>query len=330
LSNTGNVADICPARQVPGNVLQKIEPISVAVLSHRLYVVAMNQNKIPDIYTYSDFRKYLEDYRESRKRYDPGFTHTYICHRLGQRNSKSYFANVVNGVKTVTAEFANRFIELLELNADEAAFFRALVNYNQTYNPKEKEYYLDHLIRRAATQDRLILANEYAYYKEWHHSVVRAIIDIIDFKDDFQTLAKMTVPPITVREAKKSIRLLESMNLIKKDERGFFRTTEKTVKTDDYVHDDLIVQYQLKCLEIATMTLLSKTRQPHDVSTNVLSISEDGLKKIQKRLRKFREEVRVLVQNDDKRADRVYQLDIQLLPNSRIVAPVQIKKTEYC
>jgi uncharacterized protein (TIGR02147 family) len=274
---------------------------------------------LPDIYAYLDFRKYLEDFREMRKRYDPGFTHAYICHRLGQKNSKSYYANVVNGVKTVTAEFINRFIELLGLNADGAAYFRALVNFNQAQNPKEKEYYLDYLVRHAATQDRLILTNEYAFYKEWYHSVVRAIIDIIDFKDDFATLARMIVPPISVREAKKSVRLLESMNVIKRDDRGYFRSTEKSVKTDDYVHDDLIVQYQLKCLEIAKMTLLSKPLQPYDVSTNVLSISGDGLKKIQKRLLKFREEVRALVQNDDKKADRVYQLDIQLLPNSRII-----------
>jgi uncharacterized protein (TIGR02147 family) len=280
----------------------------------------MSPHKTPDIYTYIDFRKYLEDYRESKKRDDPGFTHAYICHRLGQRNSKSYFANVVNGIKPVTAEFANRFIELLGLNADEAAYFRVLVNYNQTYNPKEKEYYLDHLIKRAATQDRLILKNEYSFYKEWYHSVVRAIIDIIDFKDDFAAMARMIVPPISVREAKDSIRLLDAMNLIKRDDKGFFRTTEKSIKTDDYVHDDLIVQYQLKCLDVAKTALLNKPRQAYDVSTNVISISEDALKKIQKRLRQFREEVRALVHNDDKKADRVYQLDIQLLPNTKTIA----------
>jgi uncharacterized protein (TIGR02147 family) len=289
----------------------------------------MSQNNTPDIFTYIDFKKYLADYYNRRKAIDPGLTHAYLCHRLGQRGSKSYFSNVVKGVKTVTAEFANRFIDLLELNAEEAAYFRALVNYNQTYNPKEKEYYLDQLIRRTSTRDRLILTNEYAFYKEWYHSVVRAVIDIIDFKDDFTALAKMIVPPISVREAKKSICLLESMNLIKKDDRGYFRTTEKSVKTDDYVHDDLIVQYQIKCLELAKTTLLSKPQQPHDVSTNVISISGEGLKRIQKRLRKFREEVRALVQNDDKRADRVYQFDIQLLPSCKVaVSPAGVSKRQ--
>jgi|SRR5271157_78724 len=280
----------------------------------------MNTTSEPDIYRYLDFRAYLEDFREAKKRSDPGFTHTYICHRLGQRNSKSYFANVVKGDKTVTPEFTNRLIELLGLGADEAGYFRVLVNYNQTYNPKEKEYYLDQLMQHAATQHRLISKNEYTFYKEWYHSVIRAILDIYDFKDDCAALARIVVPPITVTEAKKSVLLLESLKLIARDKSGFFRPTDKTVRTDDHVRDDLIVQYQLKCLDIAKMTILSKPDQPHDVSTNILSISEEGLKKIQKRLLKFRQEVRALVHNDVNKADRVYQLDIQLLPGCKVKA----------
>jgi uncharacterized protein (TIGR02147 family) len=128
------------------------------------------------------------------------------------------------------------------------------------------------------------------------------------------------VPSITVTEAKKSIRLLESLKLIAKGKNGFFRPTDKIVRTDDHVRDDLIVQYQLKCLDIAKMTILSKPDQPHDVSTNILSISEEGLRKIQKRLFRFRQEVRALVHNDVNKADRVYQLDIQLLPGCKVKA----------
>jgi uncharacterized protein (TIGR02147 family) len=285
-----------------------------------LYPVDMKTSQGPDIFRYLDFRKYLEDFRKARKATDPGFSHAYICHRLGQRNSKSYFSNVVKGGKTVTPEFTNRFIDLLGLEADEAGYFRVLVNYNQTYNPKEKEYYLDQLMQHAATQNRLISKNEYAFYTEWYHSVIRAILDIYDFKNDYAALAKIVVPPINATEARKSIRLLESLKLIARDKNGFFRPTDRTVRTDDHVRDDLIVQYQIKCLDIAKMTILSKPDQPHDVSTNILSISEEGLKKIQKRLLKFRQEVRALIHNDMNKADRVYQLDIQLLPGCKVKA----------
>jgi uncharacterized protein (TIGR02147 family) len=272
----------------------------------------------PDIFKYLDFRKYLEEYRRIRKETDPGFTHMYICHRLGQRNSKSYFSNVTTGVKPVTSEFINRFIDLLELNSDEGKYFRALVNYNQTYNAKEKEYYLDQLIGQNAAQGRLISKNEYAFYKEWYHSVIRAILDIRNFRDNYAELAALITPRVHLRQVRKSIHLLESLNLIKKNERGFYKPTDKTVKTEEYARDEMITQYQLKCLEMAKEAVLNKGDQPQDVSTNILSISEDGLRKIQRRLQKFRDEIRSLVQSDTAEADRVYQLDIQLFPNSKI------------
>jgi uncharacterized protein (TIGR02147 family) len=277
-----------------------------------------NTNKPPSVFGYLDFRKYLENYRAARREVDPGFTHTYICFRLGQRNSKSYYANVVTGVKPVTPEFINRFIELLELNADEAKYFRALVSYNQTYNASEKEFYLDQLIRQNVTQNRLISENEYAFYRAWRHSVIRALLDVFDFRDDYEALARAIRPPVPVKEVKQSVKLLESLGLIKKNEQGFYRPTDKTVKTSDYVHDDLIMQYQLKCLEMTRMSILNKPEEPQDISTNILSVSEEGLRSIQRRLQKFREEVRALVQSDDKPADRVYQLDIQLFPNSLV------------
>jgi uncharacterized protein (TIGR02147 family) len=285
-----------------------------------------NDKRLPDIFTYFDFRKYLADFYRRRKELEPGFSHTYICHRLGQRNSKSYFANVVSGVKTVTAEFINRFVDMLELNAEESKYFRALVSYNQCYNPKEKEYYFDQLIQRNATQKRLISKEEYAFYKEWYHSVIRAILDIYDFNDDYEALAKIVRPPLTVRQVKNSIRLLESLNLIAKNTAGFFKPTDKTVTTEECVRDELIERYQIECLEIAKAAILKKDDQPQEITTNILSISAEGLAKVQNRLNKFREEVRALVQNDTNPADRVYQLDIQLFPNARLPASDRVKR----
>jgi hypothetical protein len=51
---------------------------------------------LPTVFDYIDFRKYLEDYRKARASSDEGFTHCYICHRLGMKNSRSYFNNIIH------------------------------------------------------------------------------------------------------------------------------------------------------------------------------------------------------------------------------------------
>jgi uncharacterized protein (TIGR02147 family) len=278
----------------------------------------MSDKRLPPIFTFFDFRAYLEAYREKRKELEPGFKHEYICRRLGQVNSKSYFANVVKGVKNVTPEFVNRFIDLLELDADEARYFRTLVQYNQTCNPKEKEYLLKQLIRQSAAQSRLISENEYAFYEEWHHGVIRAILDVFDFRDDFRALADAVIPPLSVPQVKKSIALLRSLQLIAPDKNGFLRPTEKTIKTHDYVRDNLIRQYRLQCLEMAKLMCIDKPERPEDIYTHLLSVSEKGFKEVQERIRVFRDEIRAIVRNDTLPADRVYNLYMQLFPNSKI------------
>ena len=126
--------------------------------------------KMPDIFDYINYRKYLADYYSSRKIVDQGFTHLHICHRLGQNNAKSYFNNVIKGRTNVTPTFIDRFINVLELKPEEAMYFRALVNYNQTTSPHEKEFFFDQLVRLNRTPHHIMDKNAYAYYKEWYHS----------------------------------------------------------------------------------------------------------------------------------------------------------------
>ena len=75
--------------------------------------------KLPSVFAYIDFKKYLGDYYEQRKIIDPGFTHVYICHRLGQARSRGYFNNVLKGRIPVSSAFVDRFISLLGLKANE-------------------------------------------------------------------------------------------------------------------------------------------------------------------------------------------------------------------
>lgn len=274
----------------------------------------------PDIYRYLDFRKYLEDYWRARKRVEPTFSHAQVCRRLGQRGSKSYFANVLAGRKNVTPEFANRFIELLDLDNNQARYFRLLISYGQTYNPREKECYLEQLLEQASTSNHLLSRDQFEYFREWYHGVVRAALDVYDFDGDFKRLAAMVWPPITVRQAQSSVQLLQSLGLVAANADGVLKPTEKTVRTPDYVQDELVKSHQLQCLELAKTALVRRHGYPQDFSTNVLTISEDGLRRLQAKLRKLRDEVRALVQNDPSPADRVYQLDMQLFPSSTVPA----------
>jgi len=270
----------------------------------------------PNIFGYNDFRTFLEEYYTYTHTMDRNFTKAFVCQELGLPNSRSYFQDVLNG-KFVSELKVPLFIKLLRLSHDESQYFRVLVKFNQCDDPEEKELLLDQLITLNRIPQKIVSPKAYSYYKEWYHSVVKALLEVIDFSGDYAGLGHKLLPPITARQARGSIKLLMDLGLIKKNERGFYKPTDKVVSTGAFAQDAIIRQFQMKCIGSARFALLKNRGQPERVLTNTISISEEGYKRLETHLQKFCSEVRSIVHKDEKKPDRVYQLDILLFPQMR-------------
>lgn len=278
-----------------------------------LYTINM---KTPNIFSYNDFRAYLADYQKARWSADRSFNKSRFSMLLGLPNTRSYFTDVLHG-KKVSGIFIERFIKIMQLNKEEGTFFRILVLFNQAETAEERELYFNQLISLNRTPTREIGKDLYTYYSNWYNSVIRAIVNTYDFKDDYIDLAKRVFPKISAKEAKESVKLLLKLNLIAEDSRGFLKPTEKSITASQEMTRELFVNYHLSCLEIAKKAIVQNKTQHQTVTTNTISISEEGYLRLEKKIRQFRSEIRSLVNKDEKQADRVYQLNILLYPNSR-------------
>jgi uncharacterized protein (TIGR02147 family) len=273
--------------------------------------------KIPDIFEYMNFRNYLNDYYKSRKEKEPGFTHTFICFRLGQMKSKGYFNNVIKGRTNVTATFVNRFIELLELKGNQANYFRALINYNQTVCPTEKAFYFEQIIGLNKTPFQIVEKNIYQFYKEWYHGAIRALLDVVDFDNDIQMLASRLYPSITLKQVRESIELLKNLDLIQKNSSGFWKPTDKIITTGECIRDELIRQYQMKCCSLAQSVIADDLKQTHRNITMTISVSDAAYDKIVNRLMGTKAEIRSIVHRDDTPATKVCHLNMNIFPMSK-------------
>lgn len=200
---------------------------------------------LPDIFEYNDFRKFLYDFQKARHAQDRMFTKSELCKRLGIPNTRSYINDVING-RIVTSTFVNRFINVLGLNKEQALFFRCLVDFNQAINPEDRERHFDQLVSLNRTPVKKIDKQTFIYYNEWYHGVVRALLAVFDFKDNYAVLARKLYPPLTEKQAKDSISLLLELKLIKKNEAGFYKPTDKSITTGFYLSDELIKNYQVR------------------------------------------------------------------------------------
>jgi uncharacterized protein (TIGR02147 family) len=275
----------------------------------------MKPKKI-NIFEYNDFRRYLADYQRARQAIEKGFSKSECSRLLGLPNTRSYFNDVISG-KKVSLLFIERFVKVLDLSRDEAQFFRVLINFNQADQADQRELLFDQLVSMNRTPKKILDNAVFSYYKNWYNSSIRALLNIFDFSDDFSGLAKKVFPPITPKHAKQAISVLQNLKLIGKNAEGFFKPLDKSISTPEFVRNELIKQYQISCLKIAINAIIKNTALPQVISTNVISVSEPGYKRIEKKIERFRSEIRSIVHKDDHPAQKVYQLDILLFPNSK-------------
>jgi uncharacterized protein (TIGR02147 family) len=286
------------------------------MIRYFFYNEHMNSN-LPSVYSYNDFRKFLSDYQKAREELDESFSRSNICKWIGLPNTRNFFHNVIAGRK-VTPTYVERFVKVFELNEEEARFFRVLVKFNQAENVEEKELYLEQLISFNKTPQKVLDKKVFSFFSEWHHSVIRALLDIINFKDNYRSLSKALFPSVPPKKVKESIVLLKNLDLIRQDTHGFWRPSDKSITTPGYLRDDLILQYQIQCLDLAKQVLLKRHGLPQKISTNIISLSEENYIRVQKKIDRFKGEIRSLIHKDNAPSEYVYQLNIQLFPAAKI------------
>jgi uncharacterized protein (TIGR02147 family) len=271
-----------------------------------------------NLYEFADFRKFLEDYQVKRQAVDKSFTRSRFCAELGLPNTRSYFNDILSGRKPLTRNYVERFVRATRMDEEEGQYFRVLVDFNQCVYDKERELLFEQLVALNRTPKKFVDTAQYEFYKRWYHTAVFSLLDIHDFKGNHAELAKRVYPPITPGQAQESVSLLKKLGLIGKTPQGAWKATDKTLDAGRYVRDELIKQYQLQCLELAKKILLleNEPKGARNFSTVTLSISGDAYRLIEKKLQKFKAEVRAIAHREDVPADRVYQLNIQYFPQS--------------
>jgi uncharacterized protein (TIGR02147 family) len=271
-------------------------------------------NKLPLIYEYNDFRKFITDFYKAKHEQDHSYTKSLMSKLLGLPNSRSYMSHILKG-KKVSDTFIERFIRLFAFNRHAADFFRVLVKFNQAENPNERELYFEQLIALNKTPKKYLYETSFQYYKNWFTAAIRALLNVYDFDGvHFSSLAQKLEPSISIPQAKKAFHLLLKLHLIEKNSKGFYKPTSTSICTEEFVRNEALKQFQIQSLELAKSAIINELQQSKLLTTNTISISNRGQKRIEKLIDRFRAQVRSLVHKDEDPPETVYQIDVLFFP----------------
>jgi len=265
-----------------------------------------------NIYAYINYRKFLDDAYRERHAQNKKFNKALICKSIGLPNTRSYFIDIVTGRRNISNSKAELIARVFEFSIDESQFFRLLVQYNQAVLKDEKDFFFNQLVSLNKTPRQFITKKQYLYFSRWHHSAVRAALDILNIIDDYALLGSHISPPISAGKAGNSIKLLKSMGLIKRNKTGHWKPVEKNIGPGNELQAELIREFQMECLSQGVDILAKRKREFQRLTTKTISVSYDAMNKIIAKLEKFNSEVSSIVHKDEQLAQGIYQMNFHI------------------
>ena len=271
-------------------------------------------DKIIDIFQFTSFRKYLDEYQAARVQTDPDFTRAGACVLLGLPKTRSYYNDIIKG-KKLSTRMIPKFVEVLGLNKKEAKYFEAMVNMDQAKTATERNAFFEELLKQHPDSHRILNEDAYEYYNHWYNSVLFTALEVVDVSDDLEPIQKLISPKVSVGTLKRSLELLERLGFVRKNENGFWKSCRDSVSSGTYNNSDLVRQYQLQCFELSKQALLAGDECSSDMATFTFSVSDDAFKAIAKEIQGLKAKVRKIIMLDKKKATGVHQLNIHLFTN---------------
>ncbi|SHL13701.1 TIGR02147 family protein [Fibrobacter sp. UWOV1] len=271
-----------------------------------------------EIIEYTDYRKYIRDYYEERKRssvfswqkfaLDAGFS------------SAVFLQYVCEGKKNLSVGSAGSVANAMGLVGFEYEYFVLMVSYAHAKSNEAK---------KAAFEERCALANahkvrvlgdeEFKYFKSWKNSVIRELAPHMPGAKPLE-IAHACKPKISAAEVSETLDFLVKAKLLKKDRSGNYQQTDKTIKMAPVEAVPLAardLQRQMGEFALKSIDLPISERM---MSGYTLGLTRRAYERIKKETEDYFRRV-VAIATEDDETEQVYRLNVQLFPLSERLEP---------
>jgi len=276
----------------------------------------MRRGPRPDPYSYLSYRDYLRDWFRAQKAADARFSHRNFARRAGVK-SPSLLNEVIGGKRNLTPRTLEGFVRALGLTAEGAAFFAALVQLDQADTDEERNEAWERVAAsRRFRSARPIVGPAMSYLSTWYLPAIRELALCRGFRADPAWVAARLLPRITVAQAREALRILFELGLLV-DEDGAVSAPEVSVATPHEVIGLAVHNYHHQMLERARDAIEGVDPEERHLGGVTVAIPGSLVPTLKAEVERFQERVLHLCDERAHEAERVYQINLQLLPLSR-------------
>jgi uncharacterized protein (TIGR02147 family) len=267
------------------------------------------------LFEFIDYRKFLEHYYKEKKKSSRHFSYRYFAQKTGI-NSPSFLKHVIDDKRNLTTPVIEKFSKALKLTKKEIVYFRHLVLFNQAKPSHEKqEHYAVLRSMSQAVKESILKSSQFDYFDKWYSVIIRELVCLYDFRDDYKKLAKAIVPPITASEVKKAVKVLLDLKLIRRKSNRTYVQSSQALAVDDTITSMAVRSFTENMREHAKSALHAFDKSERHISGITLGISKATYEVLTAEIDAFKDRVKTIV-NRDEDSSQVYQINISLFPAS--------------
>lgn len=267
------------------------------------------------IIDYIDFRQYMLDYYEDRKRRSAFSWREFS--KITGFSSSSYMKVVCDGKSKLSRLGVERVADAMGLTGFEKEYFRAMVKFGQTEEEVAKKSAYESMLAIAKDHKvRVLQGDLFEFYDSWRNPVIRELAPLMPGATPGE-IAKKCYPEVSAAEVRQSLDFLSRTGLLKKSIDGQLEQAETSVTgTPDATR--LALRGMHRQMSKLATPALDLPREERNFSGVTMGISKDTYERIVKELDECRRKV-IAIASEDKNIDQVYRLNLQLFPLTRNV-----------
>lgn len=263
------------------------------------------------VYSYLDYRVYLHDEQASRKEEDSSFTYRKLATLVGI--DPGQLARILGGKSPLPFRFVPAIAEWTGMDRRASAYFEELLRLDKSRSQDERNRCQERLSALRGVAVSPVDAARSEYYARWYHSVIRALIGLGPFREDYAALGNMCVPPISAEEARQSIQILQQLGFVQRDAQRTLRPADPHLTAGEGVPPTVLRAFHAQVIALAQESLERIPSAERDISAVTASVDEKGLDLLREMARELRQRVQALA-HATRTPDRVFQLNIQVFP----------------
>jgi uncharacterized protein (TIGR02147 family) len=265
-----------------------------------------------NIFNYSDYREFLRDFFDMKKRVNPSWSYGLWSSKLGL-NSISSITMVINGQRHAGKKIQKALVDFFKFNEKETYYFEELVKIsksskndpNLTILMLEQNSELKEL-REKNTESIDLFFN-------WKAHCVKELTQLKDFFPSGSWIEKRTNGLIKKDEAKE---LLDALLEAKFLEKSFLNGNEVIAPSSTIIPTKEVTKESAhayhKGLMENSFEAIKKDKNKRSLHATTLSLNHDNIQKAKDIIREFQIKFSEEIESSD--ADEVYQLNIQFFP----------------